>query len=96
VALDLGRTDQVLTLPSVAITYAPYGDAVFVVTEQDGNTTVQQRQVTTGTVLGDRVVISDGLQAGDKVVLTGQVKLRNGMAVKIDNSVVPATEAAAR
>jgi len=91
VALDLGRNEQVLTLPSVAITYAPYGDAVFVVTEQDGKATVQQRQVTTGTVIGDRVVISDGLKAGDRVVLTGQIKLRNGAAVTIDNSVAPAS-----
>jgi membrane fusion protein (multidrug efflux system) len=89
VTLDLGRDESVLTLPRVAISYAPYGDAVFVVTEQDGKTMVQQRQVKTGAVIGDRVVIEQGLQAGERVVLTGLVKLRNGMAVKIDNRVVP-------
>lgn len=91
VSLDLGRTDSVLTLPQVAISYAPYGDAVFVVTEQDGQTTVQQRQVRTGAVIDQRVVIEDGLSAGERVVLTGQVKLRNGMAVQVDNTVQPAT-----
>jgi membrane fusion protein (multidrug efflux system) len=91
VSLDLGRTDTVLTLPQVAISYAPYGDAVFVVTEQDGQATVQQRQVRTGAVIDQRVVIEDGLSAGERVVLTGQVKLRNGMAVQVDNSVQPAT-----
>ena len=94
VALDLGRNEQVLTLPRVAITYAPYGDAVFVISEQDGKSVVQQHQVHTGAVIGERVVIEQGLKAGDKVVLTGQVKLRNGAAVKIDNSVVPSEGAA--
>lgn len=96
VALGLGRTDKVLTLPRVAISYAPYGDAVFLLIEKDGQLTVQQRQVKTGAVMGDRVVINEGLQAGDRVVLTGQVKLRNGMPVQIDNSVVPGTETAAK
>lgn len=94
VALDLGRSVQVLTLPRVAINYAPYGDGVFVLQEKDGKTVVQQRQVRTGTVIGDRVVIEDGLQAGDRVVLTGLVKLRNGMPVRVDNKVVPASGAA--
>lgn len=89
VSLDLGRNEPVLTLPRVAITYAPYGDAVFVITEQDGKKIVQQRQVQTGAVIGDRVVIEQGLKAGEQVVLTGQVKLRNGAPVTIDNSVVP-------
>lgn len=96
VALDLGRSDNVLTLPRVAISYAPYGDAVFVLMMQDGKTIVQQRQVKTGAVIGDRVIIDQGLKAGERVVLTGQVKLRNGMAVQIDNTVVPAAGPATR
>jgi membrane fusion protein (multidrug efflux system) len=96
VTLDLGRSVTVLTLPQVAISYAPYGDAVFVVSEQDGKSVVQQRQVHTGAVIGERVVIAQGLEAGEQVVLTGQVKLRNGMPVQIDNKVVPATEAASQ
>jgi hypothetical protein len=46
-------------------------------------------------VIGDRVVIEDGLAAGDTVVLTGQVKLRNGMAVRVDNQVMPSAAEAA-
>jgi membrane fusion protein (multidrug efflux system) len=96
VSLDLGRSDSVLTLPRVAITYAPYGDAVFLLLQQDGTATVQQRQVQTGAVIDDRVVIEGGLAAGDRVVLTGQVKLRNGMAVQVDNRVLPGAGEAAR
>ena len=96
VSLDLGREDPVLTLPRVAITYAPYGDSVYVIDEADGKLTVQQRQVQSGAVIDDRVVIESGLKEGERVVLTGQVKLRNGAAVQIDNKVVPAEGAAAQ
>jgi len=95
VALDLGRNEPVLSLPRVAITYAPYGDSVYVIIDAEGKLTVQQRQVQTGAVLGERVVIESGLSEGQRVVLTGQVKLRNGAAVQIDNKVAPADAGAA-
>ena len=95
VGIDLGREEPVLTLPRVAITYAPYGDSVYVIEQADDKLTVQQRQVTSGVVIGDRVVISEGLSEGEQVVLTGQVKLRNGAAVQIDNRIAPADAGAA-
>ena len=85
----LPSRDQVLTLPRTAITYAPYGDSVFAIVEMDGKTTVERRQITTGDVQGGRVEVVAGLQAGDKVVIAGHVKLRNGQEIRIDNSVVP-------
>ena len=90
VTLDLGRNEAVLTVPRVAVTYAPYGDAVYVIEEADGALTVQQRQVRPGATIGERVVIESGLSAGERLVLTGQVKLRNGAQVQIDNTVMPA------
>jgi membrane fusion protein (multidrug efflux system) len=89
VTLDLGRSEAVLTVPRVAVTYAPYGDAVYVIEEADGKLSVQQRQVRTGSTIGERVVVESGLSAGERVVLTGQVKLRNGAQVRVDNTVVP-------
>lgn len=80
---------NVVTIPRVAVTYNPYGDTVFVVQEKDGQLVAQRRQLTTGQVQGDQVEIVDGLQPGERVVLAGQVKLRAGQAIKIDNSVVP-------
>lgn len=47
---------------------------------------VERRFVRTGQVRGDRVAITEGLKAGEQVVTTGQIKLTNGAAVKIDNS----------
>ena len=76
-----------LTLPRTAITYNPYGDSVFAILEGETGTTVQRRQVETGAVHNERVEIKEGLEAGARVVIAGQVKLRNDQAVVIDNSI---------
>jgi membrane fusion protein (multidrug efflux system) len=89
VATLLPARDGVLTLPRNAITFAPYGSSVFLIEEKDGVPQVQRRPVTTGAAQDGRVEIATGLAAGDLVVLAGQVKLRNGQAIKIDNSVLP-------
>ncbi len=49
--------------------------------------------VTTGATRGDQVAILKGLKEGDEVVTSGQIKLRNGAAVTINNSVQPADDA---
>ena len=51
---------------------------------------VQQIFVTTGETRGDQVAILKGLKEGQQVVTSGQVKLKNGTPVVIDNSVQPA------
>ena len=87
VRVVLPKKRDVLTLPRTAITYNPYGDMVFIIDRKDGKLTVHSRQVQTGATRNERVEIVDGLQAGDEVVRAGQVKLRNGEQVQIDNSV---------
>ena len=83
----LPARDDILTLPRTAVTYNPYGESVFVIVEQDGQQVVQNRRIRTGEARAGRVEIVDGLEAGEVVVSAGQVKLRNGQAVTIDNSV---------
>jgi len=85
----LPARDDVLSLPESAVTYTPYGDAVFQVLEQEDQLQVQRRQVETGLSNNGSVEILQGLQEGDRVVLAGTVKLRNGQRVQIDNNVVP-------
>jgi membrane fusion protein (multidrug efflux system) len=51
---------------------------------------VQQAFVTTGETRGDQVAVLKGLKEGQQVVTSGQVKLKNGTSIVIDNSVVPA------
>lgn len=87
VKLLLPARNDVVTVPQTAVTYNPYGDAVFVVQESDGAPTVEYRLVQTGSVRAGRIEISKGLQAGERVVSAGQLKLRNGMAISIDDSV---------
>ena len=51
---------------------------------------VQQAFVTTGETRGDQVAILKGLKEGQQVVTSGQVKLKNGTSIVIDNTVSPA------
>ncbi len=51
---------------------------------------VQQTFVTTGPTRGDQVAIVKGLDEGAEVVTSGQIKLKNGVPIRIDNSVQPA------
>jgi membrane fusion protein (multidrug efflux system) len=90
----LGAPQSVVTLPASAISYAPYGDSVFVVTDlkgQDGQSYrgVRQQFVKLGGSRGDQVAILEGVNAGDEVVTSGVFKLRNGAAVQINNKVQP-------
>ncbi len=79
--------NNILTLPRTAIAYKPYGASVFLITTENDSSQVQRKPVKTGEVRDGRVEIIEGLNAGDVVVSAGQVKLRNGQQVKIDNSV---------
>jgi membrane fusion protein (multidrug efflux system) len=85
----LPESGPVLTLPATAITYAPYGDSVFVVEPGEAGPVVQRRQVETGEVRDGRVAVLSGLGAGARVVSAGQVKLRNGMPVALDDKPAP-------
>jgi membrane fusion protein (multidrug efflux system) len=92
VAIDDGPPQTVVTVPQAAISYNPYGDTVFVVDSTSGVAT--QRFVELGGTRGDQVAVTKALAAGDVVVTGGQMKLRNGSHVRVDNSVVPANDAA--
>ncbi|MGS0741320.1 efflux RND transporter periplasmic adaptor subunit [Glaciimonas sp. GG7] len=54
-----------------------------------GDLVVQQVFVTTGETRGDQVAILSGLDEGQQVVTSGQLKLKNGTAVIISNTVLP-------
>lgn len=96
VAVNVGTPQQLLTLPLTAITYNSYGATVFVVTPGvDGAAkTVKQVFVTTGQTRGDQVAVLTGLEAGQEVVTSGQLKLRSGASVAVDNTVQPPNDAA--
>jgi membrane fusion protein (multidrug efflux system) len=87
VVVRLPEQRQVLTVPETAVLYQPYGDTVFVIREKDGGLVAERVPITTGEVRDGQVEVATGLEAGQRVVSAGHVKLRNGQAVQIDNSV---------
>jgi len=98
VSIDAGDETVQITLPQAAITYNPYGDTVFLV-EQSGadekgkpRSIVKQRFVKLGGTRGDQVAVLSGIKAGEIVVTGGQMKLRNGSTVTINNSLTPSNE----
>jgi membrane fusion protein, multidrug efflux system len=99
VSIASGGPQRFLTLPQTAVSYNPYGNTVFTVEErkgEDGKTSLatQQRFVTTGETRGDQVAILSGIKEGETVVTAGQIKLRSGMPVVVNNSIQPANELA--
>ena len=93
-AADVGATEQVIAIPASAISYAPYGDSVFVVGQMKSPTGqtyrgVQQRFVKLGAPRGDQIAVVAGLQPGEEVVTSGVFKLRNNAAVQVNNAVRP-------
>ncbi len=92
VVTNVGAARPMITLPQTAVTYNPYGDTVFVVTKSKDNDgveqlTAEQRFVILGETRGDQVAVLNGLSSKDEVVSSGQLKLKNGTAVTVNNSV---------
>jgi len=94
VNINSGRPDRFLTLPQTAISFNPYGDAIFVVQQKGMDKKGQpmlvavQKFVITGETRGEQIAVIKGLKEGDLVVTSGQLKLKNGDRIDINNSVV--------
>ncbi len=109
VGFDLGSEQAVVVIPQTAVSFNPYGNAVYVIREtQYGpdekdaqgkpltgvKLVVQQRFIKTGATRGDLVAVTDGLKPGERVVTSGLLKLRNDAVVTINNKVEPSAEVA--
>lgn len=93
-AVGMGKGDAAVTVPTSAISYAPYGDSVFIVEQVKGPggqsyLGVRQQFVKLGGSRGDQVAVVSGIKPGETVVTSGVFKLRNGAAVKVNNAVQP-------
>ena len=95
VEVALPEKHKTLVVPGSAISYAPFGDSVFVIEKKKDEKTgkesqaIRQQFVRVGEARGDFVSTTQGLKAGEIVVSTGVFKLRNGMAVTINNDLAP-------
>ena len=82
VRLELNTQSNSLVIPAQAIQIGPDRQFVFVVKP---DLTVEMREVNTGVQAGQEVVILKGLQAGERVVTEGQLRLVPGTRVSIQN-----------
>jgi membrane fusion protein (multidrug efflux system) len=100
VEIDTDKPQRLLTLPQSAIAFNAYGSTVFVLEEAGKDDkgkpklVAQQTFVTTGASRGDQIAVLSGIKEGQTVVTAGQIKLRNGTAVVVDNTVQPGASAA--
>ena len=93
-----GGSSPVVVVPASAISYAPFGDSVYVVEEMkgpDGKSYkgVRQQFVKLSGSRGDQVGVVTGLKPGEEVVTSGAFKLRPGAAVIINNKIQPPNSA---
>jgi membrane fusion protein (multidrug efflux system) len=86
--------DEFVTLPQTAVVYNPYGDAIYVLERTEAGPVARQHFVTLGETRGDLVAVVKGVNAGDEVVTAGQIKLRNGSPVQVNNAVTLPANAA--
>ena len=98
-ARGASATSTVVMVPASAISYAPFGDSVFIVEEMkspDGKSYkgVRQQFVKLAGSRGDQVAVISGLKPGEEVVTSGAFKLRPGAAVIVNNKVQPSNSAA--
>jgi membrane fusion protein (multidrug efflux system) len=84
VQVPVGLPRMAVAVPVSALRKGPGGDQVFVIAPgKDGKTRAQVRQVESGAMLGDEVVIHAGLSVGERVAASGSFKLRDAALVTI-------------
>lgn len=87
VRVPVGTTRSVVAIPVSALRKGPGSDQVFVLAaDHDGRMRVHTRQVESGPMLDDDVVVYSGLTSGEQIAAQGSFKLRDGLLVTIANT----------
>ncbi|GMV05475.1 MAG: hypothetical protein AMXMBFR53_17530 [Gemmatimonadota bacterium] len=95
VEVPIGTPERVVVVPVSALRRGPAGDHVFVLeTAEDGRIRARIRPVQAGPVLGDEVVVLQGVGEGERVAASGSFKLREGALVAVAGSAAAAQAAA--
>lgn len=91
--IDEGVQPNAILVPQQGVTRTPRGDATVMVVNDKSQ--VEARPVVAAQAIGDKWLISEGLQPGDKVIVSGLQKARPGVQVKATaDTATPATKAA--
>lgn len=97
VFVPVGASRKVVAIPVSALRKGPAGDHVFVIAQDDnGKDRVSTRPVRSGTVVGDEVLILEGLEPGERVATSGSFKLRESALVAVANDAPQSTPTADR
>lgn len=87
VLVPSGPAGKAVAIPVSALRKGPGGDEVFVITpDKNGKQRAHTRQVKSGEVMGDTVLIYDGLKPGELVATSGSFKLRDSVLVMLADS----------
>lgn len=78
--IDEGVNPQAILVPQQGVTRTPRGDATVLIVNAQNQ--VENREVTAAQAIGDKWLITSGLQNGDKVIVSGLQKVRPGVTVK--------------
>jgi multidrug efflux system membrane fusion protein len=89
VTLTLGIQDQAIVIPSSAIQIGQTGPYVFVIRP---DSTVEMRLVRVDRTVKNGTVIAEGLKAGERVVIDGQLRLSNGTRVTVQQAAPTASK----
>ena len=79
--LERGQRPDAILAPQVAVSRDIKGIAQALVVNKES--VVELRRLVTGQMIGERIVIESGLQAGDRVIVAGLQKVRPGVPVKV-------------
>jgi RND family efflux transporter MFP subunit len=91
VLVRVGESTQGVVVPVSALRKGPDGDHVWVVTaDSAGALRAHERKVETGPVLGETVIVLQGLEPGERIAASGSFKLREGVRVQPPSSVAAA------
>jgi membrane fusion protein (multidrug efflux system) len=89
VVIELAKAPSVIAIPQAAIAIDQAGSYVYVVNDKN---VAEQRRVKSGVSRDGMVAITEGLKAGEKVIIQGQQRVRPGMTAT--PTIAPATPAA--
>lgn len=75
-----GSVEQGILVPQQGIMRDPKGDPLALIINADGK--VEQRELTVDRAIGDKWLVTAGLNPGDRVIVEGGQKVKPGMLVK--------------
>lgn len=82
IVLTLSTLTKAVLVPSLSVRGGREGQYVLVVKP---DSTVEARPVEVGDQVGSAMVVRNGLESGEQVVLSSQMQLASGMKVRIEN-----------